>query len=423
MFEWLQLLFSTSGFMPHGHCYLWKPELLWMNVISDMVIFLSYSAIPVAIAIFAHKRKDMPFSWVLILFSVFIITCGFTHLIAVVTVWQPTYWIAAIMKVITAVASVLTAVVLFPLLPKALAIPSPAMLQTANDKLTVQISERIKVEKEINYKNSELEAVNHALKESLQKLKQTQDQLISQEKMASLGGLVTGIAHEINTPLGIGVTAVSFMNEQARDVIKKNQANTLQKKVFDEFLEMIRSTSHLVLDTLQGAAKLIDNFKQIAVDQSSEEKRNIKIEQHLDDILISFMAKLNQSDHSVTINCESDLHIECYAGSFTQIFTHLILNSLMHGFENKKQGEIIIDINESDTHQLSIIYRDNGVGIPIEDQKRIFDPFFTTKRGQGGTGLGLHIVHNIICQQMKGNIQVVSEPDQGTRFTILLPKT
>ncbi|MEH6345994.1 MAG: HAMP domain-containing sensor histidine kinase [Bermanella sp.] len=421
MFEWLQLLFSTSGFMPHGHCYLWKPELLWMNVISDMVIFLSYSAIPVAIAIFAHKRKDMPFSWVLILFSVFIITCGFTHLIAVVTVWQPAYWIAAIMKVITAVASVLTAVVLFPLLPKALAIPSPAMLQTANNKLTIQISERIKIEKEINYKNSELEAVNHALKESLQKLKQTQDQLISQEKMASLGGLVTGIAHEINTPLGIGVTAVSFMNEQARDVIKKNQANTLQKKVFDEFLDMIRSTSHMVLDTLQGAAKLIDNFKQIAVDQSSEEKRNIKIEQHLDDILISFMAKLNQSDHSVTINCESDLHIECYAGSFTQIFTHLILNSLMHGFENKQQGEIIIDIDESDTHQLIINYRDNGVGIPIEDQKRIFDPFFTTKRGQGGTGLGLHIVHNIICQQMKGNIQVVSEPGQGTRFTISLP--
>lgn len=423
MFEWLQLLFSTSGFMPHGHCYLWKPELLWMNVISDTVIFLSYSAIPVAIAIFAHKRKDMPFSWVLILFSVFIITCGFTHLIAVVTVWQPAYWIAAIMKVVTAVASILTAIVLFPLLPKALALPSPAMLQTANDKLTVQISERIKIEKEINYKNSELEAVNHALKDSLQKLKQTQDQLISQEKMASLGGLVTGIAHEINTPLGIGVTAVSFMNEQARDVIKKNQANTLQKKGFDEFLDMIRSTSNMVMDTLQGAAKLINNFKQIAVDQSSEEKRNIKVEQHLDDILISFMAKLNQSDHRVTINCKSDLHIECYAGSFTQIFTHLILNSLMHGFENKQQGEIIIDINESDTHQLIINFQDNGVGIPIEDQKRIFDPFFTTKRGQGGTGLGLHIVHNIICQQMKGNIQVVSEPNQGTHFTILLPKT
>ena len=421
MIEWLQLLFSTHGFMPHGHCYLWKPELLWMNVISDMAIFLSYSAIPIALAIFAKKRKDMPFSWVFILFSIFIITCGFTHLIAVVTVWQPAYWLAAIMKVVTAIASVLTAIVIFPLLPKALAIPSPAMLQAANEKLTVQMDERIKIEQEMNYKNSELEAVNHALKESLQKLKQTQDQLIAQEKMASLGGLVTGIAHEINTPLGIGITAVSFINEQSKDVIKKNQDNTLQKLVFDEFLNMVHSTSQMVLVTLQGAAKLIESFKQIAVDQSSEEKRNIKIEQHLDDILLSFMAKLNQSDHSVIINCKSELHIECYAGAFTQIFTHLILNSLMHGFENRQQGEIIIDIDESDTHQISIVYQDNGSGIPAEDQKKIFDPFFTTKRGQGGTGLGLHIVHNIVCQKMKGDIQVMSEPNQGARFTILLP--
>ncbi len=421
MLEWLQVLFSTDGFMPHGHCYLWKPGLLWMNVISDMAIFMSYAAIPIALAIFASKRKDMPFSWVFILFSVFIITCGFTHLLAVVTVWQPSYWLAGILKVITAIASVLTAIVLFPLLPKALAIPSPAMLQAANNQLTIQINERIRVEKEITYKHSELQAANHALTESLQKLKLTQDQLIAQEKMVSLGGLVTGIAHEINTPIGVGVTAVSYMNERTTEVIKMSNDNTLQKKHFDEFVKLIDSTSKMVLDTLQGAAKLIDSFKQIAVDQSSEKKRSININQHLHEVLLSFMAKLNQSGHSVKIDCDNDLNIECYAGAFTQIFTHLILNSIKHGFEDIRQGKINIDIHQSEPNMLTITYQDNGKGIKLENQKKIFDPFYTSKRGQGSTGLGLHIVHNIVCQKMEGTIQVSSEPQQGTCFTISLP--
>ena len=171
---------------------------------------------PFALAWFARKRTDLPFSWVFVLFSIFIIACGFTHLLAVVTVWQPIYWLTAVVKVITAVASVLTAIVLFPLLPKALALPSPSMLQAANDELTLQMAERLRVEAEIVDKNAELQTVNDALSESLENLKQMQEQLIIQEKMASLGGLVAGVAHEINTPLGIGVTATSYIKDKNR---------------------------------------------------------------------------------------------------------------------------------------------------------------------------------------------------------------
>jgi len=421
MLEWLQVMLSTDGFMPHGHCYLWKPGLLWMHVLSDSAIFLSYAAIPVALAIFASKRKDMPFSWVFVLFGVFIVACGFTHLLAVVTVWQPTYWLTGVVKVITAIASVFTALVLFPLLPKALAIPSPAMLQAANDELTIQINERMRVESQIKEKNSQLQAVNSALTDSLNKLKHTQDQLIAQEKMASLGGLVTGVAHEINTPIGIAVTAASHLNDKTCEIIQMSQENKLEKTHFEDYLDIMKSSSNLVMNSLQRAATLIKSFKKIAVDQSSEEKQNILIKQHLEDVLLNLMPTLMQSGHSISINCHEQLSFECYAGAFTQIFSNLITNSLLHGFEHMQAGIITIDIEAPDAHGLLINYHDNGQGIPLEDQNKIFDPFFTTKRSQGGPGLGLHIIHNIVCQKMKGEISVESNHEQGTTFLIRLP--
>lgn len=420
MIEWLQTLFSTDGFMPHGHCYLWKPELLGMHVGSDIAIFLSYSAIPFALAWFASKRKDLPFSWVFVLFGIFIIACGFTHLLAVVTVWQPTYWLTGMVKVITAIASILTAIVLFPLLPKALALPSPSMLQAANDELTTQIAERMRVEAEIVDKNVELQRVNDALNESLENLKLTQTQLIAQEKMASLGGLVTGVAHEINTPLGIGVTAASHLKDKTVELIGMNEQHILSKTDFDNYLTIIKEASDMVLSNLLRASKLISSFKQIAVDQSREEKQNLFIKQSLDNVLISLSPKLKQARHSVEINCSEDLQIECCPGSFMQVFTNLISNSLLHGFEGVEEGEIRVDIKESGD-QVQIKYHDDGKGISEENQKKIFEPFFTTKRNKGGTGLGLHVMYNLIFQNMGGSIEVESHPGEGTTFLIQLP--
>ncbi len=421
MLEWLQVIFSTDGFMPHGHCYLWKPGLLWMHVVSDSIIFLSYAAIPVALAIFTSKRKDMPFSWVFILFSVFIVACGFTHLLAVVTVWQPTYWLTGGVKIITAIASVSTAIVLFPLLPKALAIPSPAMLQAANDELTIQIGERMRVELEVKEKNSQLQTINSALTESLEKLKHTQDQLVAQEKMASLGGLVTGIAHEINTPIGVAMTAATHLNDHTCDIIKKNKDNKLERNHFENYLDIMKVSSELVIDSVNRAAKLIKSFKKIAVDQTNEKIQTIKMKQYLEDVLLSVMPTLKTSGHNLIINCDDELAIDCYAGAFTQIFTDLITNSLLHGFEDVSQGDITIDIDAPESNIVIIKYHDNGKGIPLEDQKKIFDPFFTTKRNQGGPGLGLHIIHNIVCQKMQGEISVQSDEGQGATFTIRLP--
>jgi len=422
MLEWLQTLFSTTGFMPHGHCYLWKPTILGMHVISDMAIFLSYSAIPFAIVWFVRQRKDLPFSWVFVLFGIFIIACGFTHLLAVVTVWQPVYWLTGLVKVITAIASVLTAIVLFPLLPKALALPSPAMLQAANDELTTQIAERMRIEKEIINKNAELKAINDTLNVTLEHLKQTQEQLIAKEKMASLGGLVAGVAHELNTPLGIGVTAASYLSDQTNELIELNKNKQLQQSNFNQYLAMIKNSSDMILDNLHRASTLISNFKKIAIDEASEEKETLIIKNNLEDALIILRPNLDQDGHKTTINCSNELRINSYSGSLMQVFTHLITNSLLHGFEGIEGGEITIDINEVEDSQILIKYHDNGRGISAEDQGKIFDPFFTTKRNQGGAGLGLHVIYNIICQNMGGSISVDSTQTEGTTFLIQLPQ-
>jgi len=393
-----------------------------MHVVSDIAIFLSYSAIPFALVWFVRQRKDLPFSWVFVLFGIFIIACGFTHLLAVVTVWQPVYWLTAFVKVITAIASVLTAIVLFPLLPKALALPSPAMLQAANDELTIQINERMRIEAEIIEKNAELESVNNVLKESLENLKQTQKQLIAKEKMASLGGLVAGVAHELNTPLGIGVTAASYLKDQTEELVELNKNKQLQQSTFNQYLTTIKDSSDMVLNSLHQASTLITSFKDIAIDQLHEKKQTLNIKHTLENVLLILQPSLDKYDHKVTIKCNDELKIESFASSLMQVFTHLISNSLLHGFEGIEGGEITIDISDSGDNHILIKYHDNGEGIPDKNQDKIFDPFFTTKRNQGGAGLGLHVIYNIISQSMEGSISVDSSQGEGATFLIRLPR-
>jgi len=421
MFDWLQVIFSIDGFMPHGHCYLWKPQLLVMHVVSDATIFLAYFIIPITLFVFVRKRKDLPFSWMFLLFSSFIVACGLTHLLAVVTVWYPAYWVTGGVKVITAVVSVLTAAAMFPLIPKALAIPSPSMLREANNELSRQIDVRHRVEIELNEKNAELVAVNRALTESMTNLKQTQEQLIEQEKMASLGGLVAGISHEINTPIGVGVTAASFLNDKTHELINMHQSSGMSKSNFENYLEDISEASNIVMTNLNRASDLITSFKRVAVDQSNEEKHSIIIREYLNSIVCSLAPKLKKTRHTISINCSDTLELNCFSGAFTQIFTNLIINSLLHGFEGINEGEITIDIEKTETQQVSISYQDNGKGIPAEDQSKIFEPFYTTKRGQGGTGLGLHIIYNLVTQKMGGTINLDSTVDQGVGFIIRLP--
>jgi len=258
------------------------------------------------------------------------------------------------------------------------------------------------------------------LQQSLSKLKQTQDYLVQSEKMAALGALVAGVSHEINTPLGLGVTESTFLKEKAEECLKAYQEESMTENYFKDFLDETISSTASIYRNLERTGKLINSFKQVAVDQTSEDLRVFKVKEYIDGIILSLTPKLKKTSHKISIDCPEKLKIKNYPGVFSQIITNLIINSLTHGFTKIKQGNITLII-ESKKNTLWLIYRDNGIGMPPEEVKKVFDPFFTTKRGQGGTGLGMHIVFNLVAQKLQGKISCTSSPDNGVEFTLNFP--
>ena len=278
------------------------------------------------------------------------------------------------------------------------------------------------LEKRVNERTLQLNNANTALRKSLESLKETQDHLVQNEKMAALGGLVAGIAHEINTPVGIGVTAASLMEEKTNAIMQLHQSGKMKRSQFEDYLQVASDTTNAILSNLFRAADLIRNFKQVAVDQSSEEKRRFNLKEYIESILISLRPKLKNKNYSIQTYCPEDLEIFSYPGIISQIFTNLIMNSLIHGFEQEPDGTINIEA-EMRGDQLWLRYGDNGKGMDSETLKKIYNPFFSTKRTKDGTGLGLHIVFNLISQTLKGTIACQSSPGAGTVFEITIPIT
>ncbi len=258
------------------------------------------------------------------------------------------------------------------------------------------------------------------LRESLNYLKQAQNQLVESEKMAALGGLVAGVAHEINTPLGIVVTAASHLEERSKEFEQQFLSGKLFKADFEDYINLAAGSSKIMLSNMKRAANLIQSFKQVAVDQSSEERREFEIKEYIDEILMSLNYQLTKKTYNIVVNCPDGLYVDSFPGAISQIFTNLIMNSLNHGFEGMDEGTISINISENE-EKMKIIYEDTGCGIPEENLIKIFDPFFTTKRGFGGSGLGMHIVYNLVTQSLKGSIKCSSATGEGARFEIDFP--
>ncbi|MCK5096507.1 MAG: response regulator [Desulfobacteraceae bacterium] len=265
-----------------------------------------------------------------------------------------------------------------------------------------------------------LEKTNKELKISLDTLNQTRDQLVQSEKMAALGELVAGVAHEINTPVGIGVTAASFLDAKTKDFKKLYESENIKKSELESFLQVIEEISNTILLNMERAAELISSFKQIAVDQSIEKPRLFNLNAYIDGVLLSLKPKFNDTNHTIEISCPDNIEINSFPGAFYQIINNLILNTLFHGFKNMDKGKIDMIFNLKNDC-LNFLYKDNGVGMPHDQCMKIFDPFFTTMRGQGGTGLGMSIVFNLITQTLKGSIECESSENNGIRFKIQIP--
>ena len=286
------------------------------------------------------------------------------------------------------------------------------LIDMAANLATIAI-ERKQTEQEIHEANIEL-------KKARKNLKKAEYRLMEWEKKTSLGEFVAEIAHEINTPIGIGVTAASLLRDKTNEFDSSFQRGSMKKSDLINLLEVNTNSSEIILMNLQRASELIRSFKQIAVDEASQQKRVIKVNAYLHDILTSLRPKLKKTKHSIEIRCPEDIEYGSYPGALAQVMTNLIVNSLTHGYDEDDEGHIIIEVN-SDNDYLVLRYSDDGKGIPEKFMDRIFDPFFTTTRAHGGSGLGLHVVHDLVSRKLKGTIECTSEMDQGTRFTITLP--
>ncbi|MCG8422395.1 MAG: ATP-binding protein [Proteobacteria bacterium] len=263
------------------------------------------------------------------------------------------------------------------------------------------------------------------LSRTLDNLKTAHAQLVESEKMAALGALVAGVAHEINTPIGVGVTAASTLEERSRGIEKLYEDGRMRRADFTRYLRAARQSSEILLSNLQRAAELISSFKQVAVDQSSEQRRAFAIQGYLQEVLLSLHPKLKRTRHTIDIRCDDSLMLESYPGAFSQVVTNLVMNSLIHAFGPDDEGHIVFDIHRSQESgrdpRIIVKYSDDGSGIPEDHLGHVFEPFFSTKRGRGGSGLGLHIVYNLVTQRLGGTIRCHSRVGVGTEFIIEMP--
>ena len=260
-----------------------------------------------------------------------------------------------------------------------------------------------------------------SLEESLEKLHRTQKEMIQSAKMAALGDLVAGVAHEVNTPIGVSVTAASFLAERTRQLRELYGKGEMKRSDLEKYLALAEESSGSVLSNLERAAELVQSFKKVAADQSSEEKRVFGMKNYLEQILLSLRPQFKRTPHQVRMDCPDDLILDSYPGAIMQIITNLVMNSLIHGFADGRPGEISIKVEQAGENVV-LTYRDTGIGMDREQKERIYDPFYTTTRGSGGTGLGMNIVFNLVTQTLKGSILLETSPGQGAVFMLTLPK-
>jgi signal transduction histidine kinase len=266
----------------------------------------------------------------------------------------------------------------------------------------------------------EVQRTADELRTALDNLEQARDRLVQSEKMAALGQLVAGVAHEINTPIGVALTAATHLGERTAEFRQIFAEGRMKRTDLQSYVEVAGESADLLRYNIQRAAQLIQSFKQVAVDQASEQHRGFELKPYLEQLTASLAPEVRRAGHSLTVDCAAHIHLTSYPGALAQVLSNLVANAIAHAYEPGTGGIIALAARPCGS-RVALTVSDTGRGIPPENLARIYDPFFTTRRGSGGSGLGLHIVYNIVTETLRGEIICRSTPGAGTSFTATIP--
>ena len=294
------------------------------------------------------------------------------------------------------------------------------------------VTEQRRVQEEIQGLNTELEArvtrrtadlelTNQELSRTLATLQTAKDQLVQSEKLAALGALVAGVAHELNTPIGNGLTVASSLQYRVQE-FDALMTSGMKRSDLAVFISDTRQAADIMARNLARAGALVTSFKQVAVDQTSSQRRRFSLAVLVSEILLTLSPSIRKSGCTVSTEVAEEIDMDSYPGPLGQVLTNLVNNAILHGYRDRPCGPIAITAQCTDANQLRLEVSDSGHGILKTDLTHVFEPFFTTRMGQGGSGLGLHIVHNLVTSVLGGQITVQSETGQGAVFTLKLPR-
>jgi signal transduction histidine kinase len=397
MLDVIARLFDSGDLAPHGICLLWRPELVWMHVVSDAVIGTAYFSIPLVLASFVARRPDVAFSWVFWCFALFILACGTTHLFSIWTLWNPDYGSEALIKAVTAAASIATAIALWPLLPKALALPSPQQLQEANVTLTKGLRDRD-------------EALAALAAETHQRLK-AEEMLRQAQKMEAVGQLTGGVAHDFNNLLTVVVGNLERiarrnpdLDADARRSLQNAMAGAERAAALTQQLLAFARKQPLRPASIHPK-ELIENLSALLRRTLGEQ---IALDLDLADGRVSIEVDRNQMEN-VLLNLTVNARDAMPEGGRLTIATRLVALAEPHWPADLAPGpHVVIEV------------ADTGLGMDAATAERAFEPFYTTKPVGQGTGLGLSQVYGFV-KQSKGHVELRTEPGRGTAVRIVLP--
>jgi len=284
----------------------------------------------------------------------------------------------------------------------------------------VKVSDRL--QNQMTQLNQELARRRAEAEEALDRLRQAQETLVQTEKLASLGALVGGVAHEINTPVGIALSCASHLDDSTKAIRALFEADDVGVDDFERYMDTAADTAKLIVANCERAADLIRSFKQVAVDRTSSERRRFRLVDTITETVTSLRPNLRQGGHDIEISCPPDLEVDGYPGAISQILTNFVMNSLTHGYADGRRGRLRVEAERAEGDLVRLRYRDDGQGISEEYRNRIFDPFFTTRRGSGGSGLGLHIVFNLVTGPLGGTVVLENGDAPGASFLLEFPR-